>query len=41
MLGGLKMPVLFIQEGGYRNRYIGVNARNFFKGFYEEYIHNH
>ena len=30
------MPVLFIQEGGYRNRYIGVNAK-FFKGFYEVY----
>jgi len=40
MLGGLKIPVLFIQEGGYRNRFIGINARHFFKGFYEEYIHN-
>ncbi|MCU0472315.1 MAG: histone deacetylase family protein [Bacteroidales bacterium] len=41
MLAGLKMPVLFIQEGGYRNRYLGINAKNFFRGFYEEYIqHN-
>ncbi len=41
MLAGLKIPVLFVQEGGYRNRFLGINAKNFFKGFYEGYIHNH
>jgi acetoin utilization deacetylase AcuC-like enzyme len=40
MLAGLKMPVLFVQEGGYRNRFLGINAKNFFKGFYEGYIQN-
>jgi len=37
MLAGLKVPALFIQEGGYRNRFLGINAKNFFRGFYEEY----
>jgi acetoin utilization deacetylase AcuC-like enzyme len=39
MLAGLKLPVIFVQEGGYRNRSLGINAKNFFKGYYEEYIH--
>ncbi len=41
ILAGLKIPVLFIQEGGYRNRFLGINAKNFFRGFYEEYNNNH
>ncbi|MBN2863272.1 MAG: histone deacetylase family protein, partial [Bacteroidales bacterium] len=36
MIAGLRMPTLFIQEGGYRNKYLGINARSFFKGFYEK-----
>jgi len=40
MIAGLKLPTLFIQEGGYRNRYLGINARSFFKGFYEGYTQN-
>ncbi|HPD96082.1 MAG TPA: hypothetical protein PLA24_09320 [Tenuifilaceae bacterium] len=33
IIGSLNLPTLFIQEGGYRSTSIGVNARNFFKGF--------
>ncbi|OFY59675.1 MAG: hypothetical protein A2V50_06595 [Bacteroidetes bacterium RBG_19FT_COMBO_42_10] len=40
MIAKLRMPTLFMQEGGYRNRFLGINARSFFKGFYEEYIQN-
>ena len=29
-LGKLPFPILFAQEGGYKNRTIGINARNFF-----------
>jgi acetoin utilization deacetylase AcuC-like enzyme/ribosomal protein S18 acetylase RimI-like enzyme len=32
MIGGLGLPVVVIQEGGYRTRTLGVNARNFFSG---------
>jgi acetoin utilization deacetylase AcuC-like enzyme len=35
MAGSLGMPTLIIQEGGYRNKYLGINARSFLKGFYE------
>ena len=38
MMAKLNLPTLFIQEGGYRNRVLGINARYFMKGFYEEYI---
>jgi len=38
MIAGLRLPTLLIQEGGYRNRVLGINARYFMKGFYEEYI---
>lgn len=31
-IGKLKMPCLVVQEGGYNNRSIGINARNFFQG---------
>lgn len=29
----LKLPTLFVQEGGYDNRVLGVNVRHFFMGF--------
>jgi len=32
MIGDLGFPTLVIQEGGYRNRTLGINARRFFKG---------
>ncbi len=32
-LGKLPYPLLFVQEGGYKNRSLGVNARNFFEGY--------
>jgi acetoin utilization deacetylase AcuC-like enzyme len=35
MAGSLGMPTLIIQEGGYRNKYLGINARSFLEGFYE------
>ncbi|MDY7027419.1 MAG: histone deacetylase family protein [Spirochaetota bacterium] len=34
-IGGLKIPTLVVQEGGYDNRVLGVNARHFFTGFAE------
>jgi hypothetical protein len=34
----LRLPALLVQEGGYRNRDLGINARSFLKGFYEEFI---
>lgn len=32
MIGELGLPTLVIQEGGYRNRTLGTNCMNFFKG---------
>jgi len=32
-IGLQSYPILFIQEGGYKNRTLGVNARNFFEGY--------
>jgi acetoin utilization deacetylase AcuC-like enzyme len=32
LLGGLGLPMLVVQEGGYRSRTLGVNARRFFEG---------
>jgi len=34
MIGQLGLPTLLVQEGGYRTRAIGVNARHFFVGFW-------
>lgn len=34
LTGLLKIPTLVVQEGGYRNRLLGVNARQFFQGFH-------
>jgi acetoin utilization deacetylase AcuC-like enzyme/GNAT superfamily N-acetyltransferase len=35
MIGRLGLPTVVVQEGGYRTRSIGVNARNFFTGLSE------
>jgi acetoin utilization deacetylase AcuC-like enzyme len=32
LLGALGLPMLVVQEGGYRSRTLGVNARRFFEG---------
>ncbi len=32
MLGGLGLPILVVQEGGYRTNTLGINARAFFDG---------
>lgn len=39
-LGRLPYPILFAQEGGYKNRSLGVNARNFFEGYLSTRINN-
>ncbi len=36
LVGALGLPVLVVQEGGYRVRNIGVNARHFFTGLWQE-----
>ena len=36
-IGALGMPVLLVQEGGYRTRTLGINARYFFHGLWEGY----
>jgi len=35
MIGMVLLPILVLQEGGYNNRNLGVNARYFFKGIWE------
>ncbi|HOO99531.1 MAG TPA: histone deacetylase family protein [Bacteroidales bacterium] len=40
MIAKTGLPVLIIQEGGYRNRFLGINARQFLKGIYEGYINS-
>jgi len=32
LIGSLRLPTLVVQEGGYRTRTLGVNARQFFAG---------
>lgn len=34
MVGALRLPTLVVQEGGYRTRSLGINARNFFVGLH-------
>ncbi len=34
MIGGLQLPTVVVQEGGYRSRSLGTNARNFFLGLW-------
>jgi acetoin utilization deacetylase AcuC-like enzyme len=36
IIGGLGLPTLVVQEGGYNTRMLGINARNFFTGLWEE-----
>ncbi|MBR9998547.1 MAG: histone deacetylase family protein [Cyclobacteriaceae bacterium] len=40
MIAGLNLPTLFVQEGGYYTRSIGVVARHFFTGFIKEHLMN-
>jgi len=35
-IGSLKLPTLVVQEGGYRTRTLGSNARRFFQGLFAE-----
>lgn len=35
LVGALKIPTLVVQEGGYRTRTLGLNARRFFEGLSE------
>ena len=35
MIGALGLPTLVTQEGGYRTRSLGQNARHFFQGLWE------
>ena len=35
LIGKFKIPTLVVQEGGYRNRVLGINARHFFQGFHD------
>jgi acetoin utilization deacetylase AcuC-like enzyme/GNAT superfamily N-acetyltransferase len=35
MIGELSLPTLVVQEGGYRTRTLGINARRFFTGLLE------
>ena len=37
LIGSLRYPTLIVQEGGYKARSLGINARNFFKGMWTEY----
>lgn len=37
MLAKLNLPTLIVQEGGYKNRDLGINARHFFEGLWEGY----
>jgi acetoin utilization deacetylase AcuC-like enzyme/GNAT superfamily N-acetyltransferase len=36
ILAGMDIPTLIVQEGGYRTRTLGQNARAFFEGYYSE-----
>jgi acetoin utilization deacetylase AcuC-like enzyme/GNAT superfamily N-acetyltransferase len=35
LIGRLALPTLVVQEGGYRTRTLGINARNFFQGLWQ------
>ena len=37
MIGSLKLPTLVVQEGGYKNQSLGINARAFFTGMHRAY----
>lgn len=38
IIATLALPVLFVQEGGYRTQNLGKNAKAFFRGFYDAMI---
>ncbi|MBP7460385.1 MAG: histone deacetylase family protein [Candidatus Delongbacteria bacterium] len=38
-IGQLPIPLLIIQEGGYRHQSLGINARAFFTGLFETHLH--
>ena len=40
IIGRYRTPTLFVQEGGYKNRILGVNARKFFQGFHSVFFDN-
>jgi len=35
LIGALRLPTLVVQEGGYRTRSLGTNARSFFEGLWK------
>ncbi|HEX5419956.1 MAG TPA: histone deacetylase family protein, partial [Gammaproteobacteria bacterium] len=35
LIGALGLPTLVVQEGGYRTRTLGINARHFFEGLWQ------
>jgi len=35
LIGGLGLPVLVVQEGGYKTQTLGINARHFFEGLWQ------
>ncbi|BCA79717.1 histone deacetylase family protein [Desulfuromonas sp. AOP6] len=35
LIGQLRIPTVVVQEGGYRNRVLGVNCRHFFSGLWQ------
>lgn len=37
LIGSNSFQTLIIQEGGYKNQSLGINARNFFNGFYDSH----
>ena len=37
LIGALKIPVLIVQEGGYKSQSLGSNARAFFTGFHQAF----
>ena len=37
MIGELGLPILVVQEGGYRTRTLGTNARHFFTGLWQSH----
>ncbi|MCB8964213.1 MAG: histone deacetylase family protein [Bacteroidales bacterium] len=37
IIGELKLPTIIIQEGGYKNQSLGINAKAFFTGFHSKF----
>jgi len=40
LIGTLGVPTLIVQEGGYRTRTLGTNARHFFEGLWQGFQHH-